>query len=129
MKLNIFNIATMKKTYATLLTLLTLYTSVLAQDSNVTVIGSGDGSTKTNAVNQALRNCIEKSLGAFLSSSTTISNDSLVKDEIVTIASGNIISYDVLSEINNKENWNVTVSAIISPEKLITTLKSKGYNF
>src|SRR5438093_11493488 len=88
---------------------------VLAQDSNVTVIGSGEGNTKTNAVNQALRNCIEKSMGAFLSSNTTVSNDSLVKDEIVTIASGNIVSYDIISEITKNENWLVTVSAIISP--------------
>ena len=119
----------MKKTYAMLFILLTLFTFVSAQDSNVTVIGSGDGNTKTIAVNQALRNCIEKSMGAFLSSSTTISNDSLVKDEIVSIASGNIVSYDVLSEINKNEDWNVTVSAIISPQKLISTLKAKGFTF
>lgn len=119
----------MKRLYAIILFIFTFSLLASAQDSNVTVIGSGDGNTKTNALNQALRSCIEKSLGAFLSSSTAISNDSLVKDEIVTIASGNIVSYDVLSEINKNENWNVTVSAIISPEKLITTLKSKGYDF
>ncbi len=119
----------MKKLYSTILLLFNFSLLASAQDSNVTVIGSGDGNSKTNAVNQALRNCIEKSMGAFLSSSTTISNDSLIKDEIVSIASGNIVSYDVLSELNKNENWNVTVSAIISPEKLITTLKSKGFNF
>lgn len=119
----------MKKLYSTILLLFIFSLLASAQDSNVTVIGSGDGNSKTNAVNQALRNCIEKSMGAFLSSSTNISNDSLVKDEIVTIASGTIVSYDILSEFNKNENWNVSVSAIISPEQLVTTLKTKGYNF
>ncbi len=128
-KQNIFNIASMKKTYATLFTLFTFFTFVSAQDSNVTVIGSGEGNNKTNAVNQALRNCIEKSMGAFLSSNTTVTNDSLVKDEIITIASGNIVSYEVLSEVNENENYKATVSAVISPEKLVTSLKSKGFNF
>jgi hypothetical protein len=102
---------------------------LFSQEQTVTVIGSGDGVNITAATNQALRNCIEKSMGAFLSSSTVISNDELVKDEIVTIASGNIVSYQILSELNLKDNYNVTVSAIISPEQLITTLKAKGFNF
>jgi len=119
----------MRKLHSTILLLVAFTKLTIAQDSNVTVIESGDGNTKTNAVNQALRNCIEKSMGAFLSSSTVVSNDSLVKDQIITIASGNIIAFDILSEIKQAENWNVTVSAIISPEKLITTLKSNGYDF
>lgn len=102
---------------------------LFSQEQTVTVIGSGDGVNITAATNQALRNCIEKSMGAFLSSSTVVSNDELVKDEIVTIASGNIVSYQILSELNLEDNYNVTVSAIISPEQLITTLKAKGFNF
>lgn len=102
---------------------------LFSQEQTVTVIGSGDGVNKTTATNQALRNCIEKSMGAFLSSSTVVTNDELVKDEIATIASGNIVSYEILSELNIKDNYNVTVSAIISPEQLITTLKAKGFDF
>lgn len=118
----------MKKLYVIILSV-SFCISLYAQDQSITVIGSGDGANKTTATNQALRNCIEKSMGAFLSSSTVVSNDELVKDEIVTIASGNIVSYEILSEVNTKDNCNVSVSAVISPEKLITTLKAKGYNF
>ncbi|MBL0308816.1 MAG: PDZ domain-containing protein [Bacteroidetes bacterium] len=118
----------MKQLFATL-TALYFCAFSFAQDKPVTVIGDGDGANKTIATNQALRNCIEKSMGAFLSSSTTVINDSLAKDEIVTIASGNIVSYEVLSEVSTNNNYSVSVSALISPEKLVQVLNSKGYSF
>ena len=74
---------------------------VSAQNSDeVTLVVSADGVTKEEATKIALRSAIEQAYGAFISANTTILNDELVKDEIVTISNGNIKSY---KEIANED--------------------------
>jgi hypothetical protein len=98
-------------------------------DNVVNVIASGDGKTKDLATNAALRNCIEKTFGVFISASSEVKNDRLINDQVSSVASGNIISYEVISEIHNSENFNITVSAKISPEVIVKKLNSKGNVF
>lgn len=86
----------------------------------------GEGFSKEDAVKSALRSAIEQCYGVFVSSNTTILNDKLVKDEIVTVSSGNIRHYDVVSELENSGKWFVTVKALVSIGNLINYVKSKG---
>lgn len=75
----------------------------------------------------ALRSAIEQAYGVFVSANTTILNDDLVKDEIVTISSGNIKSYKVLSDVKCEDGQEmVTVKATVCISKLISYAKSKG---
>ena len=53
--------------------------------SDVELIATGDGNNKNEAILSALRNGIEQSFGAFVSSDTRILNDNIVKDEIDSI--------------------------------------------
>ncbi len=90
------------------------------------VFGKAVDSEKATAV--ALRSAIEQAYGAFVSANTTILNDDLVKDEIVTISSGNIKSYKVLSDVkceDGQENGYM-VKATVCISKLISYAKSKG---
>lgn len=93
----------------------------------VTLVVSGDGATKEEATHVALRSAIEQAFGCFVSANTEILNDSLVKDEIVTISNGSISSYE---EINVTELdsvlLSVTLRATVSVNKLISYAKSKG---
>lgn len=93
----------------------------------VTLVVSGDGATKEEATHVALRSAIEQAFGCFVSANTEILNDSLVKDEIVTISNGSINSYE---EINVTELdsalLSVTLRATVSVNKLISYAKSKG---
>lgn len=93
----------------------------------VTLVVSGDGPTKEEATHVALRSAIEQAFGCFVSANTEILNDSLVKDEIVTISNGSISSYE---EINVTELdsalLSVTLRATVSVNKLISYAKSKG---
>ena len=100
-----------------------------AQDNTVSILGFGDGKTKDEATNAALRHCIEKTFGVFVTTNTQVVNDELVKDEVATIASGNIISYEILSELQKGENFSITVSAVVSPDNIVKTYKNKGYAF
>lgn len=102
------------------------FSNAKSQSNLVSVVASGDGPTESLATNRALRNAIEKTFGVFISSSTQVSNDELIKDEIATIASGNIASYEIISVTNNTTSFFVTVSAQVSPEKVVLNLKSAG---
>lgn len=95
-------------------------------NNEVTLVVSGDGSTKEEATKSALRSAIEQTYGTFVSSNTKILNDELVKDEIVTISSGNIKSFKSISENQTNGKWYVTVQATVSIGKLIEYTKSKG---
>lgn len=89
------------------------------------VFGKAVDSEKATAV--ALRSAIEQAYGVFVSANTTILNDDLVKDEIVTISSGNIKSYKVLSDVKCEDGQEmVTVKATVCISKLISYAKSKG---
>jgi len=110
-----------------LLILISALKSVLAQNDNyVTILASGSGGNETEAINVALRNCIEKTYGVFISSSTEIINDEIIKDKISSIGQGTIIDYKIITKsIDGKE---VTLSAQISPSKIVDIIKSEGYD-
>lgn len=101
---------------------------VFARENNddVRIVVSSDGMSKVEATNAALRSAIEQVLGTFVSSNTYILNDELVRDEIVTVSSGNIKSFEYLSEIEKEGRYYVTLEAIVSVGKLISYVQSKG---
>jgi len=96
-------------------------------DKTVTLVVSGQGKTQDEAKQNALRSAIEQAFGTFISSKTEILNDSLVKDEIVSVASGNIHKYNIISEVKvNDDNYNVVLNATVSVTKLTSFAQSKG---
>ena len=97
-----------------------------SDEKEITLIVSGDGVNKEKATMTALRSAIEQAFGAFVSSNTKLLNDDLVKDEIVTISSGNIKKYEYLSELNVENKYLVTLKAVVSINNLIEFTKSKG---
>ena len=88
---------------------------------------TSDGATKEEAVKNALRSAIEQSYGAFVSANTTILNDELVKDEIITVTNGAIKDYSELSSfLLSNGRYNVTITATVSLPHLITYAKNHG---
>ena len=94
------------------------------EDVSLTVMG--DGQTKEEALQNALRNAIEQAFGTFISSNTQVLNDRLIKDEIVSISNGDIKKYDIISETEINGRYNTTLKAIVSVSKLTTFCKNKG---
>ncbi len=93
---------------------------------DVTLVVSGDGVNKEEATNVALRSAIEQVYGTFVSANTSIVNDELTKDEIVTISSGNIKSYEEIESLSTDNKTIVTLQATVSISKLVNYAKSKG---
>jgi hypothetical protein len=97
------------------------------EEKTVTLNVSGTGKTLEEAKINALRSAIEQAFGAFISSKTEILNDNLVKDEIVSVSSGNVQKYEVLSQTEVSNNsFATTLSATVSLDKLTSFAESKG---
>ena len=96
------------------------------KDNTVTLVTSGTGDSKEEATRNALRSAIEQAFGTFVSANTEVLNDELIKDEIVTISSGNIQSFEELSNIKEDGLFKISVKAVVSVNKLIEFAQSKG---
>ena len=96
-------------------------------NDEVTLVVSADGTTKEEATKVALRSAIEQAYGTFVSANTTILNDEMVKDEIVTISNGNIKKYDEIASLTLPNgNQSVTLQATVCISKLVSYAQSKG---
>ena len=90
---------------------------------------SSNGETKEIAQKNVFRSAIEQAYGVYISSNTEILNDNIVKDEIVTISNGNIISYKNLIEKKISENNYYILSEVeVSLNNIAKFVKSKGEN-
>lgn len=102
--------------------------SLRAQVTKANLTVSATGVDAIDAKSIALRSAIEQSFGAFISSNTEILNDQLIKDEIISISSGNIDSIHIISENKLGDGrTSVTLLAVVSVNKLVTFCESKGY--
>lgn len=108
-------------------TLLLNIACIAQEDKTITLTVSGTGKTLEEARLNALRSAIEQAFGAFISSKTEILNDNLVKEEIVSIANGNVQKYDVVSQVELPNlGYAITLSATVSISKLTSFAVSKG---
>jgi hypothetical protein len=101
----------------------------IAQTKNkdVVITASGSGTSQELAKQTALRNAIEQAFGAFISSKTEIFNDEIVADQMSSVSSGNVKSYEVLNESQLPNGtWASTLRVIVSVDKLTTFVEAKG---
>lgn len=104
------------------------YTYAQDADKTVTLVVSGQGKTQDEAKQNALRSAIEQAFGTFISSKTEILNNNLVKDEIVSIANGNIQKFEIISETKVPDgNYVINIKATISVSKLTSFIENKGF--
>ena len=108
--------------------LLALSFNVFGQDDKtVTLIVSGQGKTKDEAKQVALKSAIGQVFGVFISSKIEILNDDSLKDEIAYVTNGNIQSFAILNESQlPNSRWSVMLKAVVSLNKLISFVEAKG---
>ena len=116
----------MKNIIASLVCLLFAF-AAYSQPKEVTLVVTGEGATKEEATSNALRSAVEQAFGVFVSADTEILNDELIKDEIATVSSGNIKSFQEVAYIENPSGEKViTLQVVVSVGKLIAYSKSHG---
>lgn len=98
-----------------------------AEDAGTTIslVTSGTGDTKDDAIKSALRSALEQTFGTFVSSNSQVVNDELIRDEIISISSGNIVSYEVVSFLDSIPK-QVVVKSVVSITKLQSYAQNKG---
>ena len=110
-----------------MLALILNITANAQEDKTVTLVVSSQGKTQDEAKQNALRSAIEQAFGTFISSKTEILNDNLVKDEIVSVANGNIQKFEIISEAQIPNGGYATsLKATVSITKLTSFVESKG---
>ena len=97
------------------------------ENKDVFITASGSGKTLEDAKQAALRNTIEQAFGAFISSKTEMFNDKVVADQMASVSSGNIKSFEILNQDQLPDsNWGVTLKAVVSVDKLTSFVEAKG---
>lgn len=115
------------KLFLVVLTATVSFAGYAADKDEITLTVTSDGATKDEAIKNALRTAIEQAYGAFVSANTTILNDELVKDEIVTVSNGSIKEFkEIASAQIENGSYSVTLSATVSLPHLMTYAKNHG---
>ena len=95
--------------------------------NGIVIVSTGQGKTEDEAKQSALRSAIEQTFGAFISSKTEILNDQIISDQITSLSSGNIRSFEVINSVELPTGgYSATLKAIISLDKLTSFVQSKG---
>jgi len=96
--------------------------------SDITLVTVSSGKSPSEAIKLALRDALEQSFGTFISSNTQILNDELIKDEIVSLSSGNIVDYEVLSQSELSNGYySVSVRSTVSLTSFASYMQNKGH--
>ena len=124
-KIHLKNLKTILSIFFILLATTNAFSQTDSKDVSIT--SSGSGKTLEDAKQAALRSSTEQAFGAFISSKTEMFNDQVVADQMASVSSGNIKSYEVLNESQLPDgSWGVTLKAVVSVDKLTSFVTAKG---
>ena len=101
------------------LSFLTLCTSTVAvsqkgHKKNTTVQAYGVGSTQSAAIDEGLKNALLNAFGGFLRSETTLENDDITFDRLLSLTQGSIAGYDILDEAIIQDEVHVHLGVKVS---------------
>lgn len=106
---------------------ITMFPKTMLASKGISIIVSSDGATIDDAINSALRSALEQTYGAFISSNTTILDDILLEDEIVSLSSGTVKSYKTITkEQMPNGRWYVMLEATVGMNEFASFVNSKG---
>ncbi|MFO0876335.1 MAG: hypothetical protein U0840_03095 [Gemmataceae bacterium] len=93
-----------------------------------TVVAEGVGTTPDEARKDAIREAVRKVAGVLVVGETTVENDKLIKDKVLTYSDG-VILQDSYREVERKREgdiWRIKISATVLNRKLAERLSAAG---
>ncbi|MFZ5516721.1 MAG: flagellar assembly protein T N-terminal domain-containing protein [Candidatus Zhuqueibacterota bacterium] len=94
-------------------------TMMVTSQGVATIFGNDKALARDQAIDDALRNAVEQSLGTFVQSSTLVENAMVVEDNILTWSNGYVRKYTVAREAQTGEaTYEVTVDAELEMSNL-----------
>jgi len=127
----------MKKLISIVLIMLFITIGLFAQeDEKVLVAGEGEkkvivtgyGENFEMALEQTMRNAVEKAVGSYITSSTLIENNELIEDKILSLSRGFVKDYKIISESEVDNEFKLIASVIITDSQIMETIKASGIN-
>jgi len=104
----------MKKILYKTLSVFGLFIFTVIQGQVLVATGTGYGLTKDAATEQAKRDAVEQGLGAYMTSTTTVTATS-IEDNIYSKAQGFVKSFKVTKESKGPDgNWEITIEAEVT---------------
>lgn len=83
-----------------------------------TIYGGDNAAARDRGIEDAQRRAVEQAMGTMISSETVIKNYQVIKDRILSLSSGYIENYRVLSEKEISGGLEVEIAAIVGLSKL-----------
>jgi hypothetical protein len=93
-------------------------TSSPAADKEIVAEGIGSGGTKQDALRDAMKKSIEKAVGMYVMSKTTMKDDEL-KEQIVVTSDAVVTNYKELSSSEHDGIWVVKIEAKVLPNEYL----------
>lgn len=117
----------MKKMLGVLFILVTACVLCIVPVSTAGVITStGEGQSKDDAIQSALRRAVEQGVGVLIKSSTRVEDFQVMEDKIYSHSEGYVSKYDILSSSKKGDEHVVTVKAVVNEVVLKEDLKAIG---
>jgi len=86
--------------------------------NNYSIMVTGSGKSRDEAINFALREAVERAVGAFVYSTTSVENFQLLKDEIFTTTRGMVQSFDIVKEEKSENTFFITLQVIVKADEI-----------
>ena len=99
---------------------------LVAGEGEKKVIATGYGDNFEKALEQTMRNAVEKVVGSYITSSTLIENNQLIEDKILSLSRGFVKDYKIISESETDNEVKLIASVIITGSQVIETMKASG---
>lgn len=87
---------------------------------------AGDGSSVDQARNNGFRLAVEQALGTLISSETEVQNGKIVRDEIISYASGYVDRFEIVSQQKTKTGFRVAMRVWVKKSALSDRLLNRS---
>ncbi|MDD4059134.1 MAG: hypothetical protein PHW08_00345 [Kiritimatiellae bacterium] len=96
------------------------------QNEVVDVVATGSGLSPDEAEKDALRNAVETVVGQYVGTSTTVEDDELIEDKILTYSAGFVETYDRIGEPRRRDDGlvSIKIKATVKRSQLVRKLQS-----
>lgn len=102
----------------------------VAQEQAVTatgrafIAGGNIDAARTKALSDAFRNAVEKGIGVWIASNTTIENNMQVKDQLLSRSEGYVTAHEVVKEGSESGDYVMVIRATVSVDKIGADFKA-----
>lgn len=105
---------------------LACFFSIVSTGGAAIITAMGEGQTKDEAIQSALRRAVEQGVGVLIKSSTRVEDFQIMEDKVYSHSQGYVSKYDILSSTKKGGEYTVTVKAVVDEAVLKEDLKAIG---